>query len=189
MAINIDNIIGSASIIQSRREKDNTVRGADVSKPRDSVEIGRKVNTRLDAIDSDLKNIQSSLSKNQTVRDGLNLLLEEISAGGSHSDRIIKETMYSGEPVLSAMLKDTELTPENIRNFIKQTDENISAETVKLTKLQIETENIFASNMAGGEQIEKVIRSTETLFVAGGTVSASNRLSALNADLVMRLIR
>ncbi len=73
--------------------------------------------------------------------------------------------------------------------MIDDADKNISSEVAKLTKLQIETENIFASNIAGGDQIEKVIKSTETVFLTGGHVSASNRLSVLNADLVMRLIK
>ena len=62
---------------------------------------------------------------------------------------------------------------------------NVSVEE----NIYVETENIFASNMAGGDQIDKVIKSTETVFLSGGHVSASNRLSVLNADLVMRLIK
>ncbi|MBP7901218.1 MAG: hypothetical protein KA015_00215 [Spirochaetes bacterium] len=189
MNINVDNIIGSAAKINNKRNSDKSASRDENNKSIDSVEIGKKVNTRLDSIDSDLKNIQSSLSKNQTIRESLNLLFEEISMGGSKSEIIIKEAKYADEAVLSDLFKDREINESNVRSLIDMTEKNITSDVSKLTKLQIETENIFASNMAGGDQIEKVIKSTETVFLSGGHVSAGNRLSVLNADLVMRLIR
>ena len=189
MNINVDNIIGSAAKINNKRNSEKSVSKDENSKSIDSVEIGKKVNTRLDSIDSDLKNIQSSLSKNQTIRETLNLLLEELAMGGSKADAIVKDAKYAGEAVLVDLFKDREISQSNVRSMIDDADKNISSEVAKLTKLQIETENIFASNIAGGDQIEKVIKSTETVFLTGGHVSASNRLSVLNADLVMRLIK
>ena len=189
MNVNVDNIIGSAAKINNKRNSEKSVSKDENSKSIDSVEIGKKVNTRLDSIDSDLKNIQSSLSKNQTIREALNLLLEELSMDGSKADAIVKEAKYADEAVLVDLFKDREINQSNVRSMIEEADKNISSEVAKLTKLQIETENIFASNMAGGDQIDKVIKSTETVFLTGGHVSASNRLSVLNADLVMRLIK
>jgi hypothetical protein len=189
MKVSIDGILGSANSINSRRSTEKNSSSKEIKNAGDSVQIDSRVNSRLDGIDSDLKELQSSLSKNQVIKNGLSRLLEEIEQGGSKSRDILAETKYEGKNVLSDFLGKNEVPDANlIRQKIGENQNFINSDMSRLTKIQIETENIFASNLAGSDRYEKSFKTVETQFVMG-EMTASNRLTSLNADIVMKLIR
>jgi hypothetical protein len=186
MKITTDGIIGSAARINNQRNSAKAVQ-EEGGKSAYTLEIGSRVNTRLDAIDGDLRTLQDSLTRGQTVRAVLNDLLTEVQADGGKTQSIIDSANYNGKPVLQGMFNGVP-TESDVRSQLKITEDTIRMATAQLTRLSIETENIFASHLGGEEKIDKIIRSTETIFLAGD-VTAHNRLSSLNADVVMRLIR
>ena len=187
MKISTDVILGSAKNINSRRNS-KEASSLDKDSNVDKVEITNHVNARLDSIDSELKNLQNSLTKNQTIKAGLAELLDEVKANGNKQDEIIDGTKFNGEKVLADLLKDKELNEFTLRDMQKQVEDDIRQDVAKLTMVKIETENIFASSVPGSDKAENVIRTSETMFIMGEQI-ATNRLSMLNADVVMKLIK
>ena len=186
MKITTDGIIGSAARINNQRNSAKAVH-EDGAKSAYTLEIGSRVNTRLDAIDGDLRSLQDTLTRGQAARAALTDLLSDVQSGGTNAKKIIDAASYNGKPVLEGIFADVP-SESDVRSQLKITEDSIRMATAQLTRLSIETENIFASHLGGEEKIDKIIRSTETIFVMGD-VTAHNRLSTLNADVVMRLIR
>ena len=72
MKVSIDNILGTARKINNQRQLEEENLGKRKKEVKsDSVSISTKVNSRLDGIEREFREIQSSLTRNQIVRDGL----------------------------------------------------------------------------------------------------------------------
>ncbi len=188
MKVSIDGILGSAKRITSERQIDGEESG---NKKRgelrsDSVEIGNRVNSRLDSIQLELKDLQSALTKSQVLRNGIDLLERDMANGGQGTRQILESSMYEGGKILKEFLGE-EPTQSVLQLKREQVQTNIRADVSRITRLQIEVENIVASNMADGSRADDALRSVSAaLDKTGGEVRAH---SNLNADVVMRLIR
>jgi hypothetical protein len=188
MKVSIDGILGSAKRITSERQIDGEESG---QKKRgelrsDSVEIGNRVNSRLDSIQLELKDLQSALTKSQVLRNGIELLEKDMANGERSARGILNSVTYEGKTILKDFL-DEEPTQAFLQLKREQVQTNIREEVSKITRLQIEVENIVASNLADGSRADDALRSVSSaLDKTGGEVRAH---SNLNADVVMRLIR
>ena len=66
----------------------------------------------------------------------------------------------------------------------KQITEEIQNGVKKLTRLQIETENIYASNLSDGKEMDTALKNSLELSKLANVYNGS-----INADAVSRLIR
>ena len=85
---------------------------------------------------------------------------------------------FTGEPV----------TIDAVHAKLGRVEGLMEGDINRLTRLQIEAENILASSLAGTARAEGIIENIEGVFAKSG-VEAVGRLSNLRADSVMRLIR
>lgn len=182
MNISADGILGSAQKISQKRisaRKDAGV-GKNQSKS-DNIEIGLQLKGRLNTMQGDLKSAQDSLSKNQVIGDGLARIYENLNNGESGVKAILDETTYNGQSVLAEYLEGNTITEEYLRERMADNRKAIVSDTDNILKLQVESENIFASSLVG-----------EPDFNYENMISAqtdTSQLSQLNADVVMRLTK
>lgn len=182
MNISADGILGTAQKINQKRQsaKSNQQSSAPKGK-QDSVQIQTQLSGRLNNLQQDLRSTQDSLSAHQVVRDGLQRLMADVQAGGNGVDQIIDDVRYNDKPVLADFLGGQTVTEETLTQRMDENNKLISADLNQLSRLQVETENIFASNL---------IPDTSNL---SQNISESNQspdsISNLNADTVMRLTR
>ena len=183
MKVTIDNLVRNADRIQSQRnssvkERSGTVKG-------DSAQIAGKIDARADALSGDLRETQTELSKNQVIKEGLSAIIEEMNAGKNTAETV-QNTTFNGKKVLLDYLGQEE---GYTQNFLAEKQESINdlvRENInKLTKLQVEAENISASNMAQNKDMDKLIQNTADTASLSKAYSSAN----LNADMVSRLIR
>ncbi|TAL33434.1 MAG: hypothetical protein EPN93_13725 [Spirochaetes bacterium] len=188
MKVSIDGILGSASKISNDRQVEGE--GRDRKKRGelrgDSIEIGNRVNSRLDSIQVELRDLQSALTRSQVVRNGIDLLEKDLARGGNEGRQILDSSTFEGKKVLKDFVGDSP-TAAILQEKRDQVHSTIREEISRITRLEIEVENIVASNIADGGKTADVLKSVSmALEKAGNDVSAH---SALNADTVMRLIK
>lgn len=188
MKISVDGILGSARNINKQRqaaEENNGSRKKEVRS--DSVSITSKVNTRLDSIDTEIRDIQSSLTRNQMLKDGIEELQRDLSQGGTGRERILSDVRFEGKPVLKDFLGEL-YGPDPLEAKQKEIVTALGNDVNRLKKLQVELDNITASNLAGNDRVEGTMKRIESLF---STMEAKNieGISSLNADSVKRLIQ
>ncbi len=188
MKISVDGLLGSARKINSQRQSDEKAPGKKSAEIKsDSVSIGSRVNTRIDRIENELRDIQSSLTMNQIRRDSLLQLQDDIASDGKNSQTIIDEARFNGQPLLQDLsIKD--LDPAKIETKSAGVNELLSEDVNRLKRLQIEVDNIMASNLAGNDRVESLIEKMEENFpqLEGNDLTG---ITNLNADTVMKLIR
>ncbi len=186
MKVSIDGILNSAR----RMKGQNHIEEESYHKKKerigsDSVEISHKINTRLISIQKELNNIQSSLTKNQIIKEGIDLLISDRENGGTKQNLILNELKFENEKVLSAFIGDK---PDREELIAKRSTvlNYIDRDTSSLKKLQIEVENILASNLAGSGS-QNVIRDIEIVLSNAGAIKPGD-ISALKPETVMSLI-
>ncbi|MCX7678450.1 MAG: hypothetical protein N2316_04455, partial [Spirochaetes bacterium] len=82
MKISIESIIGSARRIQSLREEYHKGEKEEGARVRvDVVSLERKANMRLSEIESELRGIQNSLTRNQVIEDGIQRIRDDLTRG------------------------------------------------------------------------------------------------------------
>ncbi len=188
MKISVDGILGSAKKINDRRqleEEDPNKKKQEVRS--DSITITRKVNSRLDKIEVELREIQSSLSKSQVINDGIKRLQGDIQKGGTNIKDIINSVNYEGRNILTAYVGE-EINEKILEVKSARLNSEISRDTGKLKRLQVEVDNIMASNLAGQEKVETIMENINSIFDNWGP-GTIERLSNLKVDSVMRLIK
>ena len=188
MKISVDGILGSAQNIKNQRQVAEENTGNRKKEVRsDSVSISSKVNTRLDSIDTEIRDIQSSLTRNQMLRDGIEELRRDMDQGGREQERILSDVRFEGKPVLKDFLGEL-YGPDPLKAKHEQATAALGDDINRLKKLQVELDNITASNLAGSDRIESTMKRVDTLF---STMEAKNieGISSLNADSVKRLIQ
>jgi len=186
MKVSIDGILNSARRMKGQNyiEEESLHKKKEKIK-KDSIEISQKINLRLKSIQKELSNIQSSLTKNQIVKEGIDLLIADSDKGGMKQGLILSELKYESEKVLHNFVgdnpaKDDLMTKRSIVN------NHIDKDASSLKKLQIEVENILASNLAApGSQ--DVIKDIEAVLSKTGTFKLKD-ISDLKPETVMNLI-
>jgi hypothetical protein len=188
MKISAEGILGSAKRINRERQIDDESAGGKRQGGRvDTVEIENRVSSRLDGIQRELRELQSSLTKNQAIRDGLGRLTDELARGGESVASVLDEVRFEGRRVLRDFTGDA-LTPEIIRAKTEHNSRIISEDVVRLTKLQVELENILASRLVGDDRVTSIVQNFEGAL-AKANAEALRTISNLRPDAVMRLVR
>ena len=99
MKVTVDGILGSAQNINNKKKTEETGLKQDTKSIKsDSVNISKIVNSRIEALGKEVKDIQISLTKNQILRDGIDNLLNASSAEAT--DKILNETTFNGKKIL-----------------------------------------------------------------------------------------
>ena len=187
MRLSIDGILSTARRLNKHIQIEEEHKGEKKKEIRpDSVEIRNKINSRLDFIQNELKVIQSSVTKNQIIKDGLSQLIEDMGNGRIWQDRILDETRFENRKVLQEFVSDN-ISENVLYQRLKKIDNLIEDDVSKLRRLQIEVENILASNLVSS-RIEDIISDVESSLLRTDLTSITN-ISNLRADMVMSLIK
>ena len=186
MKITADNMLGSARRINSQREasKGSEKGGTERS---DRADIAAKVDSRIDAVSNELKEVQTDLSSKQAVKDGLGKVIEDFQKGGNVSN-LLNEVKFNDKKVLLDFLGGDadSLSMQLLSQKNDEIDKLISSDTRKLTKLQVESANIFASNLVKDAKADKMMKNLNDFMISAGF---PEDLSRLNPETVMRLVR
>jgi hypothetical protein len=188
MKISVESILGSARRINNQKnvdERSSQNRNKEVKT--DSVAIEKKVLSRLDSIQNKLKDTQTSLTRNQTISDGMNQLHEDLAKGAPQQQNILNNVRFEGNAVLR------EFVGEQVSGGIldaknEQLEKLMREDVTTISRLQIEAENILASEMIDGAAAQKQMESIQAVMPENPR-SAMGAFHSLDADAVMRLIR
>jgi len=188
MKVSVDNLIGSARRINSQRELDSDSNGTKKKDVKtDSISISNRIHNRLDGIESEFREIQSTLTKNQIIRDGITRLTDDLRQGGTNSKNILDEVTFEGKNVLRTFVGES-ITESLLNGRSEKIDEMIGSDIDRLRRLQVELDNIVASNLIGEDKIEGLMGNFNSIIseLDNGSVDS---ISRLRADAVMRLTR
>jgi len=185
MKVTVDGILGSAQNINNKKKTEETGLKQDTKSIKsDSVNISKIVNSRIEALGKEVKDIQISLTKNQILRDGIDNLLNASSA--EVTDKILNETTFNGKKILKDFV-GTDITSQSVE--LKKSDVKtlILNDVNSLTKIQVEMDNFIASDITGSKKVENLMAGvSETLKKAPAGLEY---ISKLDEDKVMKLIR
>lgn len=188
MKVSIDGILGTARKINSQKELEEgnqNKKKADVKM--DSVSIGSRINTRLDAMETEFREIQSSLTKNQIIRDGIEQLWADFKKDGQEQQNILKNVTFEGTPVLKGFMAEN--VTEQALNEKRDTNTNMINEDIgRLKKLQVELDNIMASDLVGRDRLSGIMSNVDSIF-SRSEITNIDSISNLRPDAVMRLIK
>lgn len=186
MKISADSLLGSAQKINNQKKMDEaSPEKVNKEMKSDSLEITRKINSRIESIGKEVKDIQTSLSRNQIMRNGLELI-QKTGSFGEKSGEILRNTTYEGSQVLKEYLGEI-ITRESVATGKKDVSGMINNDINRLTRVQVEVDNIIASDLANGKKPENLLADINNIFRESGA-NAEN-FSNLNADKVMQLIK
>ena len=188
MKVSIDAILGSAQRINNQRQvEEDTLDKRKKEVKGDSVSLTSKIDTRLDSIDREFREIQSSLTKNQIIRDGIDQLKNDYGRGGQNMQQIMDNVTFEGNRVLRSFVGDG-VTEDVLNNRGTRINEMITSDVDRLKKLQVELDNIMASNLASTERAENIMTNVDRAFTEAGPTGVAN-ISSVRPDAVMRLIK
>lgn len=188
MKVSIDGILGTAKKINSQRELEENNSNKKKSEIRtDSISIGSRINTRLDAMEAEFRDVQSSLTRNQIIREGIEQLRTDLQKGGQERQNIINSVMFEGKKVLAGF--ETEAVTDRLLDAKQEnTARLINDDVTRLKKLQVELDNIMASDLVGQERLQNIMTNIDSIFPRAGMANIEN-ISTLRPDTVMRLIK
>ncbi|HSV97532.1 MAG TPA: hypothetical protein VLM75_11450 [Spirochaetota bacterium] len=189
MKVSIDAILGSARKISNQRQvEEESADGKRKDGLRtDRVEIENRVASRIDNIQKELREIQTSLTRSQIVRDGILQLQNDMAKGGFGAAAIFENVRFEGAPVLREFVGSAD-SPSVLSARRESIAGLIAGDVAKLTRLQIEVENIAASNVIGGEKIGALVGSIEGAL-SGKDAASLGSISSLKEEAVTRLVR
>jgi len=188
MKISIDGILGTAKKINNQRElEESNFEKKKSGVKADSVSIGTRINSRLDAIETEFKEIQSSLTKHQIIRVGIEQLHDDMAADGRQQQSILKNVTFEGKEVLRSFVGE-EITEPNLKSKRDDNAGLINSDVNRLKKLQIEVDNITASDLAGSDRLKNMMSNIDSIFSRSNVANLEN-ISSIKADAVMRLIK
>ncbi len=188
MKVSIDGILGSARKINSQRESfegEPDKKAQEVKK--DSISISKRLDTRIDSIETEFRTLQNSLTKNQIIRQGLEQIAADINAGGKNVQEIIESVKFEGAPVLKELAQE-KITSEKVTEKTSENNEKISKDINSIKKLQVEADNIMASNLTVGDKAESLTKNIGSIFT-NASAGSLDGITNLQADKVMRLIK
>ncbi|MCL1865560.1 MAG: hypothetical protein FWF73_07095 [Spirochaetes bacterium] len=190
MKITADSILGSAQNINNKKKSDEKELKQDsVNSKNDSISIKNAINSRIETIEKEVKEIQTSLTKNQMISRGLDRLLSVSNPAAL--DTIMNETLFNNNRILKDFV-GPQLTADAFKLKKNEIDVLISSNLTSLTKIQVEMDNIAASNVISNNIISN--KKIESLMVGiNDTLKNTNlgieNISNLDAEKVMRLIK
>lgn len=188
MKVSIDGILGSANRIKGQRQLEEENLDSRKNQVRaDSVSISSRISSRIDTIEAELREIQSSLTRNQIIRDGIGQLQNDLARGGVNQQSILNDVQFEGDRVLRHFVGDS-ITESLLTNKAATNRDMISTDVDRLKRLQIELDNMGASNLAGSDRVQTLMQNMESVFSNAGIVNLEG-ISSLRPDAVMRLIR
>ncbi|MGL4368882.1 MAG: hypothetical protein ACRCUT_04315 [Spirochaetota bacterium] len=182
MKVTIDSLVGSAGRIQSQRNtqektKENSVKA-------DRAQISSRIDARIDTLYGDLREAQTDLSRNQLIKDGLGRVAEDL-AQGKNPAATVNAVAFEGKKVLLDYLGgEDDYSAAFLEEKNTSIDELIRGNITALTRLQVEAENLSASNLVREKDLSRIVQDADT-----AKLSQVYANSSLNADAVMRLIR
>ncbi|HOP61918.1 MAG TPA: hypothetical protein PK358_02330 [Spirochaetota bacterium] len=185
MKITADGILGSAQKINNKRKvdegnsKDNR---KDIKT--DSLALGKAINSRIESIEREIKDIQTSLTKNQIIREGIDNILKNSSP--ENINQALEVSSFEGRKILKEFLGN-DMTPSALETKKSEITKLINNDINNLTKVQVEVDNIIASNLTGNRKVENLMSNMNDIF--RNTPSNLETISKLDADKVMKLVR
>ena len=187
MKITVDGILGSAQKINSRKKTDETELKQDKKeiKP-DSVNISRIINSRIESIEKEVKEIQTSLTKNQIIREGIDRLMS--ASNPENVNKILDETTFNNDRILKDFMgSGNSFSGEVIALKKNEIKSLIANDMSSLTKIQVEMDNIIASDITGTKKVESILMGVNNTLK--NTTIGLDNISNLDADKVRKLIR
>ncbi len=152
----------------------------------DTIEIRSRLAQRLTTIQNELKNLQSSLTKNQIIKEGIRQLIEDFDNGKVNTKVILDQIKFEDRHVLTDFLGG-DINFEKITIGNDRVGKLIEKDIAELKGLQIEVENIVASNLSDSNIAEAITKIEKTLVKVD--FSSISNISRLKSDSVMELIR
>jgi hypothetical protein len=188
MKVSIDGILGSARKINSQKElEDNNQNRKRNDIKVDSVSIGTRINSRLDAMSTEFREIQSSLTRSQIIRDGIDQLRADLQKGAPEQRNILDTVTFEGKKVLRSFVGEA-ITNQTLTTKLEHNARLINDDITRLKKLQVELDNIMASDLAGQDRVKSITSHIDSIF-AKSTMTNVEHISTLRPDTVMRLIK
>ncbi len=188
MKISIDGILGTAQKINSQKElEENNPNKRQSDVKTDSVSIGSRINTRLDAMETEFREVQSSLTRNQIVRDGIDQLRTDLQKGAPDQQAILNSVTFEGSRVLRSFVGEA-ITEQLLNSKMETNTQLINDDVTRLKRLQVELDNITASDLVGQDRLKNIVSNVDSIFARTGAASLEN-ISTLRPDAVMRLIK
>jgi len=188
MKVSIDGILGTAQKINSQKElEENNPNKKRSDVKTDSVTIGGRINTRLDAMETEFREVQSSLTRNQIVRDGIEQLRTDLEKGAPQQQNILNNVTFEGTAVLRSFVGGT-ITEPQLNAKMEAAATLINEDITRLKKLQVELDNITASDLVGQERLKSIVSNVDSIFTRSGMANIES-ISTLRPDAVMRLIK
>lgn len=187
MKVSIDGILSTAIDLKNKKavkEEANQKEGSKVKT--DSVHIKNRLTSRLGAIQTELKELQSSLTKNQVIKNGINEVIEGFINDDKNINSLVDKVKFENSNILSDYLGN-DLNYDKLINANDQIVKSIERDVANLKELQVEIENISASTIIDSN-IEKKMSEIE-LSLSEIDDSAISKLFDLSPDMVLELIR
>ncbi len=186
MKISPEGILGSAQKISNRKKIEQGSQQKDSKGVKgDSVSISNKINSRIETIEKEVKEIQTSLSKNQIIKNGIGEM-EAAAASGGNPEEVLTRTTFNGSAVLREFINE-QFSSEILSSKKDEVNNLITGDINKLTRVQVEVDNIIASDLAGNRKVENLMSDINGIFGNGQQDLGS--ISNLNADKVMKLVK
>ncbi len=185
MKVTADGILGSAQKINNKKKTEDTQLKQDTKSVKtDSVNLSRVINSRIEALGKEVKEIQTSLTKNQIINEGMDQLLN--ASTPADTEKILNETTFNESKILKEFVKEA-LAPQEIASKKNEVKALISNDVNALTKIQVEMDNFIASDLTGNKKVENLMAGvSETLKK---TPAGLENISNLDAEKVKNLIR
>ncbi len=184
MKVSIDGIIGSAQKLNSQRTHDEQTKSSKKdSNKTDSLDLTKRIDHRLESIENDFKSVQTSLTKNQTIRDGIKQLFTYTEKDANQQSEAVDNVTFEGKPVLKEMVQQP-LNDENLKLAVEDIDKKISDDITTIKKLQVELDNIQAADLVDAKKVNEAMESINSVFAELNNVSS---ISSLRPDAVLKL--
>lgn len=186
MKVSIDAILQSAKQLKNTNSVDEQKSGNKHKVSGDKVSLEHKVLARLDDLHNQIKDIQTTLSRYQVIDEGIRLIIEDNKNGGNNKQSIINSTLYNNRPVLKEYLGDSSAN-EYIVHKQEQVKNLITDSISHLNRLQVEFENIMASDVARTAYIKDKVDAIDALIPRN--VKNPSQLHHVHSDSVLRLVQ
>lgn len=189
MKVTVDGIINTARemknnnkvLVDSHGKKRNDVK-------LDSVHIRNRVNSRLLVIQKELNSIQSTLTMNQIIREGVVQLKDDLAEGGKKQNRILNEIKYENKNILTDFINASgnKINKDYLDKYLEKSNLLIDDDISRLKRLQIEVENFIASDIINS-QVDEVFTGIQKSLTEI-TLDTINKISDLKPDAVAELV-
>ncbi len=184
MKITADGILGSAQKINNKRQTEEGSKGAKKDIKTDSLTLGKAINSRIETLEKEIKDIQTSLTKNQIIREGIDDILKNDTP--ENLNLTMEASKFEGRRILKDYLGN-DTAPAALQMKKKEIETLINSDINSLTKVQVEVDNIVASNLTGSKKVESLMSNVNDIFK--NIPSNLDTISNLDADKVMKLVR